>query len=130
MHYAGCMTHKADALKARTKQFALDVLAFVGTLPREEPAPSIRRQLARAGTSVGANYRAACRARSRVEFAARIGLVLQEADESLFWLEIVEEGQLSAGDMLNHLLAEARELTAIFAASSITTRAALGGDRR
>ena len=124
------MTDKADALKARTKQFALDVLAFVGTLPGEEPVASIRRQLARAGTSVGANYRAACRARSRAEFAARIGLVLEEADESLFWLEILEESRLSAGERLNHLLAEARELTAIFAASSITTRAALEGDHR
>ena len=130
MQCAGCMTDKADALKERTKQFALDVLVFVRTLPREEPASSIRRQLARAGTSVGANYRAACRARSRAEFAARIGVVLEEADESLFWLEIVEEDRLSAGDMLNHLLAQARELTAIFAASSITTRAALDGDRR
>ena len=106
MQRAGCMTDKADALKARTKQFALDVLAFVTTLPREEPVASIRRQLARAGTSVGANYRAACRARSRAEFAARIGVVLEEADE------------------------ETRELTAIFAASSITTRAALEGDHR
>ena len=124
------MTDKADALRARTKQFALEVLAFVRTSPREEPVASIGRQLVGAGTSVGANCRAACRARSRAEFAARIGVVLEEVDESLFWLEIIEEGWLSSGDRLTHLLAEARELTAIFAASSITTRAALERDRR
>ena len=124
------MTDKADALKARTKQFALDVLAFVRTLPRQEPDASVGKQLARAGMSVGANYRAACRARSRAEFAARIGVVLEEADESLFWLEIIQEGRLNRGDVFNHLLAEAGELTAIFAASSITARAGLERDQR
>jgi four helix bundle protein len=119
------MNARADALKARTKQFALDVLAFVTASNFGEPAASVGRQLVRAGTSVGANYRSACRARSTAEFAARIGVVLEEADESLFWLEVIKEGHLGSGPTLHQLLNEAGELTAIFAASSITARANL-----
>ena len=72
---------KADALKGRTKRFALDVLSFRRTLPATDEAADIGRQLSRAATGVGANYRAACRSRSDAEFAARIGVVLEEADE-------------------------------------------------
>src|SRR3954467_10342433 len=94
---------KADQLKARTKRFALDILSFRRTLPAGDEAADIGRQLSRAATAVAANYRSACRARSDAEFAARIGVVLEEADPHA-----------------TTLLGEAQELTAIFAASSIT----------
>ena len=113
---------KADELKSRTKRFALDVLAFRRTLPATDEASDIGRQLSRSATAVGANYRSACRSRSDAEFAARIGVVLEEADESGFWLEIVTEGGLSKGSQALHLLDEANQLTAIFAASTITAR--------
>ena len=113
---------KADELKARTKRFALDVLAFRRTLPVTDEAADIGRQLSRAATGVGANYRAACRSRSDAEFAARIGIVLEEADESALWLEILTEDNLSKGPQAVVLLNEANQLTAIFAASSITAR--------
>jgi four helix bundle protein len=113
---------KADELKTRTKRFALDVLAFRRTLPATDEAADIGRQLSRAATGVGANYRAACRSRSDAEFAARVGVVLEEADESAFWLEIVTAGGISRERRAVDLLDEANQLTAIFAASSITAR--------
>lgn len=113
---------KADELKARTKRFALDVLSFRRTLPAIDEAPDIGRQLLRSATGVGAKYRAACRSRSDVEFAARIGVVLEEADESAFWLEVITEGDISRHPGALELLEEANQLTAIFAASSITAR--------
>jgi four helix bundle protein len=118
------MNEKAEALKARTKKFALDVLGFVDTFPTYGPAVRIGNQLAAAATSVAANYRASCRARSRAEFAAKIGLVLEESDESAFWLEVAESRQLGRIEMRQQLTKEAGELTAIFAQSSITARAA------
>jgi four helix bundle protein len=116
------MNWKAEALKARTKRFVLDVLDLVETLPRRGPAVRIAWQLVDAATSVGANYRAACRARSDAEFAAKIGQVLEESDESLFWLELCDARAIGLGPLRAKLLDEANELTAIFAASSITAR--------
>jgi len=113
---------KAEELKARTKRFALDVLSFRRTLPAGDEGSDIGRQLSRSATGVAANYRAACRSRSDAEFAARIGVVLEEADESAFWMEVVTEAGLSRQPQAMHLLNEARQLTAIFAASSITAR--------
>ena len=113
---------KADELKARTKRFALDILSFRRTLPVTDDAADIGRQLSRAATGVAANYRSACRSRSDAEFAARIGVTLEEADEAAFWMEIVTEGGLSNQPPARHLLDEANQLTAIFAASSITAR--------
>jgi four helix bundle protein len=112
---------KADELKARTKRFALAVLSFTRTLPSTDQASDVGRQLSRAATGVAANYRAACRSRSDAEFAARIGVVLEEADEAAFWVEIVTEG-FSKTPKAMELLDEANQLTAIFAASSITAR--------
>ena len=114
------MNEKADALKQRTKTFALDVLTFGRTLPGDGQARDIVRQLTRSATSVGANYRAACRSRSRAEFIARLGVVLEEADESAFWLEIVAESRVATGKRVYELLDEAHQLCAILAASSIT----------
>jgi four helix bundle protein len=113
---------KADELKARTKRFALDVLSFKRTLPATDEATDIGRQLSRSATGVAANYRAACRSRSDAEFAARVGVVLEEADESAFWLEILTEDGISKRPQAVELLDEANQLTAIFAASSITAR--------
>ncbi|MBI3401737.1 MAG: four helix bundle protein [Acidobacteria bacterium] len=113
---------KAEELKARTQRFALAVLSFRRTLPRTEEATDIGRQLSRSATGVAANYRAACRSRSDAEFAARIGIVLEEADESAFWLEILAADGISKCEQAFHLLDEANQLTAIFAASSITIR--------
>jgi four helix bundle protein len=129
----GVMNEKAEALKARTKQFALDVLALVEMLPREGPVVAIGRQLTASGTSVAANYRAACRARSRAEFAAKIGVALEEADESAFWLELLDErryGPPRSVALLKLLRLEAGELSAILAASSITARQSLARARQ
>ena len=80
------------------------------------------RQLLRSATSVGANYRATCRARSKAEFVAKIGVVVEEADETLFWLELMEESKLETGPKIRELSVEAGELVAIFAASQRTAR--------
>ncbi|MGH9143903.1 MAG: four helix bundle protein [Vicinamibacterales bacterium] len=95
-------------------------LAFRRTLPTDDESRDIGRQLRRAATSVGANYRAACRARSRAEFIARIGVVLEEADEAAFWLEILSEARVAVGQRVHELLDEADQLCAIFVSSSIT----------
>ena len=102
-------------LQDRTKRFALRVLNLVDALPRTAAGRAISTQLVRAATSVGANYRSACRARSRAEFAAKLGIAVEEADESLYWLELVRDGKLVPKDKLSLLLKEADELTAILA---------------
>ena len=112
----------ARDLKTRTKQFALRVIQVFRALPRDELARIIGRQMLRAGTSVAANYRAACRARSRREFVAKIGVVLEEADESAFWPELLVDAGIVASSKLGKLIAEAYELVAIFAASYETAK--------
>ena len=102
-------------LQDRTKQFALRVLIIVDALPRTAGGRAISMQLVRSATCVGANYRSACRARSRPEFAAKLGIALEEADESLYSLELVRDGKLLPKKKLAHLLKEADELTAILA---------------
>jgi four helix bundle protein len=103
-------------LQQRTKDFALRILKLVDALPRTPAGRAIANQLVRSATSVGANYRAACRARSRVEFAAKLGTVLEEADESLYWLEMIRDGNLLSEKRVSLLLKEAGEITAIVAA--------------
>ncbi len=108
-------------LRDRTKSFALDSIELVESLPRTRTADVIGRQLLRSGTSVAANYRSACRARSRREFIAKMGIVLEEADESMFWLEVIEErGMLQSN--VRPLRAEADELVAIIVSSIQTAR--------
>jgi four helix bundle protein len=102
-------------LQDRTKNFALRVLHLVDVLPRTPAGRAISSQLIRAATSVGANYRSACRARSRAEFAAKLGVAVEEADESLYWLQLVRDGKLLPENKLSLLLKEADELTAILA---------------
>ena len=105
---------KSAELQERTKAFALRVLKLVEHLPNTTGGRVLANQLARSATSVGANYRAACRARSRAEFASKIGTVAEEADESLFWLELIRDGKFMSEKKLVYLVAETDELTAIF----------------
>lgn len=104
---------KIEALKERTKRFALNVIAFCKHLPKTEESKIIRSQLIRSATSVGANYRAASRARSDAEFYSKISIVVEEADESLFWLELIEESQMATNNMLTQLIDESRQLVKI-----------------
>ncbi len=104
----------------RTKQFALRIIKLVGALPRTIEGRSIAGQLMRSGTSVAANYRAACRARSKVEFVAKLGIVEEEADESAFWLELIIDASLMKESKVRPLLAEAGEIVAITASSKKT----------
>jgi four helix bundle protein len=111
-----------NEMKARTKRFALRVLRLVDTLPNKLSAQTIARQLAKSGTSVAANYRAACRAKSTADFCAKMGIVEEEADESAFWIEMLIDAELVPEVQLRDLLAEAGELTAIVVASIRTAR--------
>ena len=107
-------------LIARTKKFGLRVLTVVRALPKSVEGRTIADQLMRSGTSVGANYRAACKARSRAEFASKLGTVEEEADETASWIELLIDGKFFPEKRLQPLLQEARELVAIFAASRKT----------
>jgi four helix bundle protein len=104
-------------LKARTKQFALRVMKLIDALPRTIQGRAIANQIIRTATSVAANYRAACRARSRPEFIAKIGVVEEEADETAFWLELIIDSALLSDARIRPLLTEVGELVAIMAAS-------------
>ena len=120
----------ADELKRRTKSFALRVLKLAASLPRTVEGFAIRGQLVRAGTSVGANYRAACRGRSRAEFVAKIGVVEEEADESAFWLELIIEGAFLSERRVKPLLDEANEITRIMASSRIKASTKIRNNRQ
>ena len=111
-----------DELKRRTKQFALRVLRLCDSLPRTTSGRTIANQLARSATSVGANYRAACRARSNADFVSKIGLTLEEADESVYWMELIVESGMQSEKKMKDLIDEAGELVAIFVASANTAR--------
>ena len=104
---------KAELLR-RTKTFNLGILELVDHLQRTMSGRAIGNQLVRCGTSVGANYRAACRSRSRAEFAAKLGIVAEEGDETVYWLELLRDSNLVSEAELSALLREANELTAIF----------------
>jgi len=112
----------ASELKQRTKDFGLRVVRLVETLPRSRTAEVFGRQLLRSATSIGANYRAACRARSQADFVSKIGVVEEEADESAYWLEVLLEAEVTGDHGVKGLLEEANELTAIFVASGKTAR--------
>ena len=106
----------------RTKAFALRIMKLVDALPTTTAGRAIGNQLIRSGTSVPANYRAACRGRSRAEFIAKLGIVEEEDDESAFWLELIIDGSLLARHRVAALLKEATEITAMMAASKMTAR--------
>lgn len=114
---------QAEALKNRTKKYAIQIVRMSQSLPKTNEARVIGNQLLRSGTSMAANYRATCRARSRAEFLAKLGIVVEEADETVFWLELLTEAGITACNHTQDLLKEANELLAIFAASQVTARA-------
>ena len=108
------------ALRGRTRDFAIATVRLCETFPRTMAARHIASQLLRSSTSVAANYRAACRSRSRKEFTAKVGVVLEEADESLFWLEFGRHLDLFPRDRGDMVVSEADELVAIFTATRST----------
>ncbi len=113
----------AEDLKKRTKTFGLRVIKLVETLPATKTSDVIGKQLLRSATSVGANYRSAIRARSRPDFISKIGIAIEEADESLFWMEmLIEAGIITPPERLLPLMQEADELIAILTATVKTTR--------
>jgi four helix bundle protein len=115
------MSGQSDELKERTMTFAVSLLRLIGRLPRELAADIGGRQLAKSATSVASNYRAACIARSRAEFIAKLGLVLEESDECVYWLELMCRMQLLPADT-PALRREAEEIRAIFGKSVRTAR--------
>jgi four helix bundle protein len=114
--------HPAEELKNRSKQFAIRIVKLFRSLPRTEDARIMGKQVLRSGTSVAANYRAVGRARSKAEFIAKIGVVVEEADETTFWLELLVETGIVRETQMRGLMSEANELLAIFAASQYTAR--------
>lgn len=117
---------KSAELKERTKQFALRVIRMTDTLPRKMSADVLGRQVLRSASSVAANYRAACRAKSKPDFIAKMSIVEEEADETVFWLEMIADSELIPAKKLTELLREANELTAIAVASILTARRSAG----
>ena len=109
-------------IQYRTKQFALRIIRLVEGLPKNKVTDVIGRQLLKSGTSVGANYRAACRAKSKADFIYKLGIVEEEADESLFWLEILVEAKIVAQNRIEELMVEADEIVSIIITSIKTAR--------
>ena len=107
-------------MKQRTKRFALDIIQLIAELPKSTEGRIVAGQLIRCATSVGANYRAACRGKSKADFISKLGIVEEEADESCYWLELIIEGKILPKGQVASLLAEANEITAIIVASRKT----------
>ncbi|MDX2226722.1 MAG: four helix bundle protein [Verrucomicrobiae bacterium] len=110
----------SDALKGRTKKFALEIFRIAEALPRNVTGKAISSPIAGSGSSMAANYRAACKARSRPEFIAKSGIAEEEADETLFWMEMLMEAGLTEREVLASMHAEGQGLTSILAASRIS----------
>jgi four helix bundle protein len=111
-----------EALRQRVRRFAVRLVKFLRLLPRDPVTMEIIRQLARSGPGMSANYRAACRGRSRREYIAKLGTVVEEADETEHWLLVLIESEIACGPEVEFLLDEARQLRAIFKASHDTAR--------
>src|SRR5437588_9154006 len=118
------MRSRPEELLDRTKAFALRIIRLYRSLPFRTDTQVLGKQLLRCGTSVAANYRAVCRARSKAEFIARIGIAAEEADEAVLWIELLTESGIIKSEMTVGLLKEARELAAILTASQQTARKA------
>ena len=116
------MPSQPEELRDRTKKFAIRVVMLFRALPKTEEARVIGRQLLRSATSVAANYRAVCRARSHAEFVSKIGTVVEEMDETMFWLEFLADVDIMPPSRLSELVKEGNELLAIVAASQRTAR--------
>ena len=113
----------AEQIRTRTKQFTVDIINLYRQLPRTTEAQIIGKQLLRSGLSVGANYRAVCRARSKAEFYAKISIVIEEADESLFWMEILIETKVIKQEILSLLMDEGQQILKILSAARKTMSA-------
>ena len=113
---------KPEELKARTKKFAIRIIKMTQALPKNRIGDVLGKQILRSSTSIGANYRAACRARSDDDFISKLGIVEEETDETLYWLELICESGVIKPHLLQNLVKEADELTAIFTASRKTAR--------
>jgi len=111
-----------EEMKTRTRKFSLRVMRLVEALPRTRTGEIVGRQLLRCGTSVGANYRSACCARSKADFIARMGIVEEEADEAAYWMELLAEAELVAESRVANLMKECKEIVAIVVASINTAR--------
>ena len=116
------MNSRPEQLRDRTKAFALRVIRLFRSLPYKTDTQVLGKQLLRCGTAVAANYRAVCRARSKAEFIARLGIVAEEADEAVLWLELLTESAIVKAEMTADLLREAKELAAILTASQQTAK--------
>jgi four helix bundle protein len=114
--------HRAKQLQNRTKSFAIRIVKAFARLPKEEATRIIGRQFLRSGTSVAANYRACCRARSDAAFISKISVVTEEADETLFWLELLVESELIKSTIVQALMSECEELLKICSASLATAK--------
>jgi len=112
----------ANQMQGRTKRFAVEVVRMFGRLPKTDEARVMGRQLLRAGTSVAANYRAACRAKSQADFIHKIGTVVEEADETLLWLELMESASVCSAASIKPLQLETDELLRIFSTSRNTAK--------
>ena len=110
-----------DEYRERTKKFALRTIKLYQCLPHSEEARILGKQLLRSGTSVGANFRSACRARSKAEYISKLGIVLEEADESSYWMELLIEAGIFPEDRLKSLYNESVELTKVFAVTKKTS---------
>ena len=111
-----------EIMKKRTKQFALRIIKLARALPKTIDGRTIGNQIIRCGTSVASNYRAACRARSRAEFIAKLGIVEEEADESVFWIEIIIVSEFMKKELVELLLKEANEITVMIVSSKKSAR--------
>jgi len=120
-NYTGALA-AADALKKRTKDFAIRIVKLSQALPKTDVGRTLGRQVLRSGTSVAANYRAVCRARSRAEFVSRMAVVVEEADETVFWLELLVDAGVVPLRRLDSLIKEANELLLLSAASLRTAK--------
>lgn len=116
------MESQNDVYRQRTKQFAIGIITFVDALPKSIASFVLGKQLLRSATSVAANYRAICLARSDAEKCSKLCIVVEEADESLFWLELIHESGMNQFETLQPLLREAGELTRIFTAYRMKLR--------
>lgn len=116
------MDERTIQLQQRTKQFALRIIRLTRALPKNPESFVIGDQLLRSGTAIGANYRAACHSRSKAEFIAKMGTVLEEADETIYWLELLIEAGTFKPEKLKEILKEADELTRIFSRSRLTAK--------
>jgi four helix bundle protein len=112
----------SEDLKKRTKAFAVQIIKFYKSLPRTDEARVLGRQVLRSGTSVAANYRAVCRAKSSADFISKMGTVVEEADETLLWLELFEEAEILAAEKVKILKKESDELLRVFSRALNTAR--------